>query len=109
MALKSARVEPPETAAFEAAVAQSKSLEKDVIATEKEESPSKPESLELHGKQLAAAFAGMMVSPKTQRPSQQPLILTYLSSFAVVSVPHSSRPDNSCLGITENCYRFRRS
>lgn len=54
--------QPVDVAASEAAVAATKADEDNVATSDEKMAPQAEESLELHGKQLAAAFAGMMVS-----------------------------------------------
>ncbi|KAK9899939.1 MFS general substrate transporter [Cystobasidium minutum MCA 4210] len=54
--------QPVDVAASEAAVAATKADEDNVATSDEKMAPQAEESLELHGKQLAAAFAGMMLS-----------------------------------------------
>jgi hypothetical protein len=56
-------VQPLDVTAAEAVSAPKATLPTPIVTSENEAVRDAPESLELHGKQLAAAFAGMMVSP----------------------------------------------
>lgn len=63
MARAPARIQPLDATAAEAVAAPSASLEAQSIEMDKKQAEVTPEeSLELHGKKLAAAFTGMMVS-----------------------------------------------
>lgn len=63
MAHDTAHVQPLDATAAEAVSAPKATLPSPTMTSEKEAVKDAPESLELHGKQLAAAFTGMMVSP----------------------------------------------
>lgn len=62
MAQSPAPAQSVDVAASEAAVAATKSDKGNIATAEEKAAPQAEESLELHGKQLAAAFTGMMVS-----------------------------------------------
>lgn len=62
MAQTPAPAQPVDVAASEAAVAASNPDKGNIATAEEKAAPQAEESLELHGKQLVAAFTGMMVS-----------------------------------------------
>ena len=61
MSQSPAPAQPVEVAASEAAATATKQDDVNIVNVDEKMAPQAEESLELHGKQLAAAFTGMMV------------------------------------------------
>lgn len=113
MAQATAQPQPIEATAAEAAAvpASSKQDEGTLITTSDKMAPENEESLELHGKKLAAAFAGMMVSLSFIADKPGPLLNSLKSSLHIVHsarlIFDCARPDNLSICSSQNRDRLQ--